>query len=254
MFTAWDGGTAPAARGAKRTLYTFSSHCLAAPRKRPASVPSQLFAPACSSLLATLRPLTEGLQLAARLRRHRLAPRVSGQAIITPGSVVLPRKSSHVVHLFKAGYQDIHVFLNSELNPWFWGNIAIGGLVGIFVDLQRFAYDCSRISQPFHVFPGQLARFDGHSFIETALSTGAANRLSPKEENVVLNAIPAQESAPAALPSSNAGQHRLRPRRRHQPTTQRRRHMPPAVLPKHAFCFAQRSRSHSSLTTRKEIL
>ncbi|MBL9032751.1 MAG: PEGA domain-containing protein [Phycisphaerae bacterium] len=53
----------------------------------------------------------------------------------TPATIRLPRNESFVVTLSHPGYRSEQVFVDSGLNPWIFGNIILGGLVGIVVDL-----------------------------------------------------------------------------------------------------------------------
>lgn len=53
----------------------------------------------------------------------------------TPATIRLPRNESFVVTVSHPGYRSEQVFVDSGLNPWIFGNIILGGLVGIVVDL-----------------------------------------------------------------------------------------------------------------------
>jgi len=46
----------------------------------------------------------------------------------------LRRKENHVVRIELAGYQPMDLTLTSSVSGWVWGNLAIGGLVGLAVD------------------------------------------------------------------------------------------------------------------------
>ena len=63
----------------------------------------------------------------------------AGATLTTPGSIVLPRKSSYVVHLEKPGYSPAEVTLRSSASSALLRNIVwvhpIGWLVGILVDV-----------------------------------------------------------------------------------------------------------------------
>lgn len=52
----------------------------------------------------------------------------------TPASVSLNRKGDWVVILKKEGFQDFTITPSKDVNPWFFGNILIGGLIGSGVD------------------------------------------------------------------------------------------------------------------------
>ena len=52
----------------------------------------------------------------------------------TPLSTQIKRKSDTVVLFRKDGYADQTITLQTKLNPWFWGNILIGGFLGSTTD------------------------------------------------------------------------------------------------------------------------
>jgi hypothetical protein len=56
------------------------------------------------------------------------------QSGTTPVFSKLRRKENHVVRISLAGYQPMDLTLTSSVSGWVWGNIAIGGLVGLAVD------------------------------------------------------------------------------------------------------------------------
>jgi hypothetical protein len=54
---------------------------------------------------------------------------------VTPTLAKLTRKENHVVRLELAGYQPSETRLEKSLNPWVFGNIIFGGVVGVVVDV-----------------------------------------------------------------------------------------------------------------------
>jgi len=54
---------------------------------------------------------------------------------VTPTMAKLTRKESHIVRLELAGYQPSETKLEKSLNPWVFGNILFGGVVGVVVDV-----------------------------------------------------------------------------------------------------------------------
>jgi uncharacterized protein YceK len=56
------------------------------------------------------------------------------QSGTTPVFSKLRRKENHVVRISLAGYQPLDLTLTSSVSGWVWGNVAIGGLVGLAVD------------------------------------------------------------------------------------------------------------------------
>ena len=55
--------------------------------------------------------------------------------ITTPGEVSLKRSKSHVVRIEKEGYQPSTMMIDNELSGWVFGNILIGGLIGLAIDM-----------------------------------------------------------------------------------------------------------------------
>jgi hypothetical protein len=53
----------------------------------------------------------------------------------TPMTMRLPRKDDHHVRIEKVGYQPYEKDLRSGMNAWMFGNILLGGLIGLGVDL-----------------------------------------------------------------------------------------------------------------------
>jgi len=51
-----------------------------------------------------------------------------------PVTTSLSRKKEHVVHLELQGYKPMDVQLNKKIDGWFWGNLLLGGLVGMIID------------------------------------------------------------------------------------------------------------------------
>jgi hypothetical protein len=60
---------------------------------------------------------------------------VSGRTMgKTPMTVRMDRKTDQVLKFEKEGYKTIEMQLTTDMNPWFWGNIILGGLVGSTTD------------------------------------------------------------------------------------------------------------------------
>jgi hypothetical protein len=53
---------------------------------------------------------------------------------VTPVVSKLKRKENHTVKIQLAGYQPFETTLTHSVSGWVWGNIAIGGLIGLAVD------------------------------------------------------------------------------------------------------------------------
>lgn len=56
------------------------------------------------------------------------------QSGTTPIFAKLRRKENHVVRITLPGYQSMDLTLTSSVSGWVWGNVAIGGLIGLAVD------------------------------------------------------------------------------------------------------------------------
>lgn len=52
----------------------------------------------------------------------------------TPLLVNLQRKESHRVSIELDGYQTFETYFIRDTSDWVWGNIALGGLIGLIVD------------------------------------------------------------------------------------------------------------------------
>lgn len=54
---------------------------------------------------------------------------------VTPAVVEMSRKSDHQVEVIGPGCEPICVHVERRLNPWVFGNIIVGGLIGVVVDV-----------------------------------------------------------------------------------------------------------------------
>lgn len=54
---------------------------------------------------------------------------------VTPTTLSLDRKVNHRIQLEKSGYALAETDLRPGVNPWIFGNVIIGGLIGVVVDL-----------------------------------------------------------------------------------------------------------------------
>lgn len=94
----------------------------------------------------------------------------------TPMSTRLARRKAYAITLTLDGYEPVKTTLNRRVNGWFWGNIMLGGLIGMVVDL----------------------------------STGAVYRLSPTQIDVELipkpPLLPASEDSPRTTVAPTAAQ------------------------------------------------
>lgn len=86
----------------------------------------------------------------------------------TPAEVPLSRKTEHTVELAHAGYEPVKVKLSRNLNPWLFGNIICGGLIGLVVDV----------------------------------CTGATHKLSPNELTLTLKSLSQPVGTPSPAPAN----------------------------------------------------
>ncbi len=55
---------------------------------------------------------------------------------VTPTSITLRRNKHYVVTFEKDGYEPEERVLKSKVSPWVLGNVIVGGLVGLVIDLS----------------------------------------------------------------------------------------------------------------------
>ncbi|MBA4189963.1 MAG: hypothetical protein C0467_18415 [Planctomycetaceae bacterium] len=61
---------------------------------------------------------------------------VDGQPTGTaPGTVSLTRKTEHKVEVVAPGYETAQVTVRRRLNPWVFGNLVLGGPIGLVIDV-----------------------------------------------------------------------------------------------------------------------
>jgi len=61
---------------------------------------------------------------------------VDGQPTGTaPGTVELTRNREHTVQVVAPGYEPAQVTVRRRLNPWLFGNLLIGGPIGLVIDV-----------------------------------------------------------------------------------------------------------------------
>ncbi len=53
----------------------------------------------------------------------------------SPVNVPLDRRASHTVEITAAGYETAKLEVTSKFNPWVIGNVVVGGLLGVVVDV-----------------------------------------------------------------------------------------------------------------------
>lgn len=59
---------------------------------------------------------------------------VGGQTIITPSTVTLKNNQAYQIVFRKDGYEDTYYTIDKHISGWVWGNILIGGIIGLVID------------------------------------------------------------------------------------------------------------------------
>lgn len=54
--------------------------------------------------------------------------------VTTPASVKLKRGKDHHISFEREGYQPTTAMIDRELSGWVWGNLLLGGLIGLAID------------------------------------------------------------------------------------------------------------------------
>ncbi len=91
---------------------------------------------------------------------------VDGQPLgTTPVVAHLRRKENHIVHLELAGYKPYDTTVTRSVSGWVWGNIVIGGLIGLAVD----------------AISGGLYKLTPEQVSASLLSAGTAGTVVPKD-------------------------------------------------------------------------
>jgi len=83
----------------------------------------------------------------------------------TPLVASLIRKSPHVVRIVLVGYQPYEMTFTRKTSGWVWGNILLGGLIGLAVDASTggmYKLEPAQVEATLRAqAPGQVARRDG---------------------------------------------------------------------------------------------
>lgn len=108
----------------------------------------------------------------------------SGQEFTTPASFEVTRRSRHTLLVSRDGYHTERVTLGRSLNPWLFGNLIFGGVIGVVVDLVSGA--------TFEPMPGkahiELAPLAPGETAEVRDWVRPSRRQAPEEETEVTQA------------------------------------------------------------------
>jgi len=84
----------------------------------------------CASIISGS---TQSITLSSEPSRAKV--RIGGNVFLTPATVELERKHNHSAIFLLEGYETQQVQITKYINPWIFGNIIIGGIPGIVIDL-----------------------------------------------------------------------------------------------------------------------
>lgn len=59
--------------------------------------------------------------------------------VVTPAEIDLPRKRSHTVCFHLDGYRPVNGYIDPLPGGWMYGNLVLGGLVGMLIDIESGA-------------------------------------------------------------------------------------------------------------------
>lgn len=114
----------------------------------------------CASIMGGGRP--QKISLNSTPSGAKVMVRGSDLSAVTPDTIKLSRKEPlYVLRFEKEGYEPVEVTLLQSQNGWIWGNILVGGLIGLAIDF----------------------------------GTGAAYKLTPQEVNVALESAKQSKAA-----------------------------------------------------------
>ena len=124
---------------------------------------------------------------------------VSEQTGTTPVKLKLKRSQDHVATFTKDGYPERQAHLKQKVNGAFYGNLAVGGIIGMAIDMGNgAAYDLSPSNIEMNMGTGIVREFeDGQPVVSTADAPSAA----PTITSAPLPVSPAPPPPPPAPPT-----------------------------------------------------
>ena len=88
--------------------------------------------PGCATIVSGR---TQTIQVRSDPSDVRVTTQPGGHQITTPATLTLARlESGYRLRFEKPGYEPFDVRLKTSTNGWVWGNILIGGLLGVAID------------------------------------------------------------------------------------------------------------------------
>ena len=117
---------------------------------------------------------------------------VSHGTCFTPCTLDLKRKNQYKATLLKDGFEPVELLIDRKSDGWIWGNILLGGIIGLIVDFSNgAAYKLSptELHATLPTITGQLLPADTD---EPTLVLVDFDNLTPEEQAAVaqLEAIP----------------------------------------------------------------
>jgi len=154
-----------------------------------------------SGCASTLKGTTQEVDLRSVPTGATVA--VSGQTATTPVKFKLKRNQDHVATFTKDGYPERQAHLKQRVNGAFYGNLAVGGIVGMAVDMGNgAAYDLSPSNIEMNMATGVMREFEDG---ETVLSTADAPSPTPMVTSGALAAAPPAAPPPSPAAPTQAG-------------------------------------------------
>jgi hypothetical protein len=103
--------------------------------------PSARLWPALFAALSACASVVNGTNQTVRFESNPPAAtaRVGGASVVTPGELSLARKNTYDVQFEKPGYLPARSHIGQDTSGWLWGNLIIGGLMGVLVDTSSGA-------------------------------------------------------------------------------------------------------------------
>lgn len=95
------------------------------------------------------------------------------QVGVTPLTTSVAKSESTTVVLRKDGYTDYQFVLQTSMEPWFWGNIILGGLIGSLTDFAT----------------GAANRYEPNSYFTTLSPVGAGPRFYETDPEFAVRSV-----------------------------------------------------------------
>jgi hypothetical protein len=102
------------------------------PRLRLLALPGALLVAGCATMISGT---TQRIKLHSNESDVRVTIQPGNVVVMAPGETTLKRsESGYRLRFEKDGFEPVDVRLESGTNGWVWGNLIIGGLIGLAID------------------------------------------------------------------------------------------------------------------------